>query len=294
MINQNLNPIVSIVLPVHNGEKYLRLAIESCLTQTFQDFELILVDDKSSDGSFETMKEYAEKDTRIKIIRNYENKKLPASLNIGFNEAIGQFYTWTSDDNILQNDFLELMIQEIKRTGADIVYSDYIAIDENGNEIEICRVGKPNEFPLPGSIGASFIYRKKVHESLNGFDTSLFLIEDYDFWVRSYLKGFRYSYINATPYKYRRHSTSLTESAKKKINKKIADYRFELRDKIKLNKSESVAMKVQLIRQNWKGLTFSQTSTLIYEILTNEPKQILTLVSLGTIALFKKYFSFVK
>ena len=89
----------SIVLPTYNGEEFLSNSIESVINQTFQDWELIIVNDCSTDNSLSIAEEYFKKDNRIRIINNAENKKLPESLNIGFREAKGDYFTWTSDDN---------------------------------------------------------------------------------------------------------------------------------------------------------------------------------------------------
>lgn len=82
-------PLVSIVLPVYNGEKYLASAIESILAQSYRNWELILVNDCSTDRSLEIMENYAGKDARIRVVQNAENLKLPRSLNAGFAEAKG-------------------------------------------------------------------------------------------------------------------------------------------------------------------------------------------------------------
>src|SRR5436190_21740360 len=91
------NPKVSIVLPTYNRAKYLKLSIDSCLIQTFKDFELIIVDDCSKDETPQTIKSYT--DPRIRYHRNESNQRLPRSLNIGFSLAKGEYLTWTSDDN---------------------------------------------------------------------------------------------------------------------------------------------------------------------------------------------------
>ena len=92
-------PLVSIVLPVYNGEKYLRESLDSILAQTMEDWELIAVDDCSKDATPQILADYAASDSRIRVMRNAENQRLPRSLNIGFAEARGEFLTWTSDDN---------------------------------------------------------------------------------------------------------------------------------------------------------------------------------------------------
>lgn len=273
MKNLEIKPTISIVLPVHNGERYLYQAIESCIKQTFKEFELIIVDDKSTDNSLKIAQKWAEKDSRIRIITNKTNKKLPLSLNIGFAEAIGKYYTWTSDDNILSENFLEIMLEGIRNNNADIVYSDYIAITEDNREIEVAKVARPENFPLSGGIGASFLYRREVHESLNGFDPSLFLLEDYDFWVRAYLTGFRYVFLECTPYRYRRHGLSLTETAKKKIASGTVKYRYKLREKLKLSKDKAILMRIELLTQGYHTLKIQQTLLLCWEILLNKIKR---------------------
>ncbi|HXL56803.1 MAG TPA: glycosyltransferase family 2 protein, partial [Chitinophagaceae bacterium] len=104
-----LQPAISIVLPTYNGSKYIRTSIESCLNQTFTDFELIIVNDCSTDNTASIIEEYAAKDSRIIIIHNAFNKKLPLSLNTGFDIAKGKYHTWTSDDNYFAPNALEIL-----------------------------------------------------------------------------------------------------------------------------------------------------------------------------------------
>ena len=84
-----MDKLVSIVLPTYNGQKYIKDAIDSVLAQSYQNWELIIVNDCSQDNTLKIINEYAQKDSRIKIINNDVNKKLPASLNIGFEAAKG-------------------------------------------------------------------------------------------------------------------------------------------------------------------------------------------------------------
>ena len=107
-------PKVSIIMPVYNGEKYLEEAIQSILLQTFQDWELWLVNDCSTDSSLKIMEKYAGENDKIQIITNSENYQLPRSLNIGFRHARGTYLTWTSDDNFYQPDAVEVMVRELE------------------------------------------------------------------------------------------------------------------------------------------------------------------------------------
>ena len=80
----NQNPLISIVLPTYNGTKYIRQSIDSVLSQTLKDFELIIVDDCSTDNTKEVVSAYT--DQRIRYIRNEQNLRLPGTLNVGFKE----------------------------------------------------------------------------------------------------------------------------------------------------------------------------------------------------------------
>ncbi len=213
------NELISIILPVYNGEPFLAEAIESCLNQSYKNYELIVVNDCSTDESLNIANSYALKDSRIIVIDNKENKKLPASLNIGHNAAKGNYITWTSDDNILKNDFLERHLQSLKKNKADVVYSNYDIIHTDSSLKRMHTAGPTEHLLFGNKIGASFMYKKMVFETLKGFDTSLFLLEDYDFWLRASLK-FNFFHLKESLYKYRLHHNSLTSKIAKDISQR--------------------------------------------------------------------------
>lgn len=207
-------PLISIILPVHNGKRYLRQSIQSCLDQTYLNFELIIVNDASTDSTLQIAEDFAGMDNRVQIITNNINQKLPASLNIGHRQARGDFITWTSDDNIYQKDALTTLYKTIVQQKADIVYCDYLLIDEVGTLVGKT-ILKPIEFLLfYGVIGACFLYRKEVFERNGGYNDKLFLIEDHDFWLRALKHSHFYKIENPGYYYYRYHADSLTERMK--------------------------------------------------------------------------------
>ena len=145
------NPVISIVLPVYNGQRYVKDSIASCLNQTLTDFELIIVDDCSQDRTPAIVDEFAQMDTRVKVIRNKQNRKLPASLNVGFARARGSYHTWTSDDNVYAPTALKEMLVYLQtHPHLDAVYCDYIKIDEKTGQVrewivkEIDYIGRGN------------------------------------------------------------------------------------------------------------------------------------------------------
>ena len=111
ILNQG-SPKVSIVLPTYNGAKYIRQCINSCLNQTYNNIELIIVDDGSKDETPDIIKSY--KDERIKYIMHARNLGLPYALNTGFRNAVGEYLTWTSDDNYYTKKAIETMLSFIK------------------------------------------------------------------------------------------------------------------------------------------------------------------------------------
>lgn len=211
---------ISIILPVYNGEKYLSQSIESCLNQTYKNIELIIVNDCSTDGSINIANLYLESDDRVRIINNKENKKLPASLNVGHREAKGDFITWTSDDNFYELNALEELLKSLLEKEADIVYSNIFLIDNLGNRIREVRLGAFESIIFGNVIGSCFLYKRNVFEKNNGFNETLFLIEDYDFWLRAILHS-KYYKLDRFLYNYRKHEGSLTNQINTVKDKQI-------------------------------------------------------------------------
>ncbi|RZJ99977.1 MAG: glycosyltransferase [Flavobacterium sp.] len=213
-------PFISIVLPTYNGSRYIGQSIESCLAQSFHNFELIIVNDCSTDNTLEIINEFAKADARVVVINNTFNKKLPLSLNTGFEVARGDYYTWTSDDNFYSKDALATMINVCEHDNTiDLVYADYTLIDENGKITGSRTFGDINKsFSKWLGCGACFLYKKSVHQQNNGYRPEAFLIEDYDFFVRAFAQNKFYYLPNTDLYFYREHSASLTSTQNTFIN----------------------------------------------------------------------------
>lgn len=235
----NNSPKISIVLPIYNREKLLPKAIESCLNQTFTDFELIIIDDCSKDKSFEIAKEYAKQDQRIKVIRNEPNKRLPASLNIAFKEARGQYFTWTSDDNLLHENALAKM-NDVLDNSPDIglVYTDYTLIDEHGKVGSRMHQEPPEFLPIRDCVGACFLYRADIAKMVGGYNENMHLVDDYEYWLRFGLVT-KFAHIPESLYFYMVHNQSLTTERKaeaqkaKRALKELFKDKYTIPDKIK-------------------------------------------------------------
>lgn len=209
--------MISIVLPVYNGERFLKESIESILAQSYRNFELIIVNDCSTDNTSSIIEEYQRQDSRIKIIHNESNQKLPKSLNIGFANAIGKYFTWTSDDNIMLPDALEELLHCLECKNADLAFSRCFFIDAKGDTFGKTPIYKDlDEIYYNNIINASFLYKKEVHEELKGYDPDKILIEDYDFWIRAY-RRFSFTFCPKLLYKIRWHENNLGVLQKEKV-----------------------------------------------------------------------------
>lgn len=113
-------PRISIGVPFHNVEEYLPQCLDSILRQTFTDFEVIMVDDGSTDGSFEICQKYASKDSRFKLFHQ-ENGGVAKARNNCLRHMIGDFIAWVDSDDWIEDDYFERLIRTQERTGADMV-----------------------------------------------------------------------------------------------------------------------------------------------------------------------------
>lgn len=219
-------PKVSVVLPTYNGEKYIRESIDSVIAQTFSDWELIIVDDCSKDNTGIILDEYEKKDSRIRVIHNKDNQKLPKSLNIGFKESKGQYLTWTSDDNMYEKEALATMCNFLDiNTLCGMVRTDMHLIDENSKVFGESQPYSDSEMMFSNLVGACFMYRREAYEKVGEYNPDLFCVEDYDYWLRIMECYGNIGNIDNKLYRYRQHSGSLTEQKKDLVRAQLMKMR---------------------------------------------------------------------
>ena len=229
------NPLVSIVMPVWNGERYLFEAVQSILNQSYQNFELIIVDDASDDSTPEILAEVSKQDRRVKVITNQNNLRLPGSLNVGFGAAQGEWFTWTSDDNILEARCIQLLLSNALIMHSLFVFCDYKIIDEHGEVLKKYKTGPGELIYLENTVGACFLYHRDIAAILKGYSDEKFMFEDYDFWVRARKAGYSLNHIEGiSPYRYRLHSNQLSQ--KNKMPSDFIYYRYNLIPELKTKK----------------------------------------------------------
>ena len=198
--------MISIVLPTYNGEKYIRKSIESIINQTYENWELIVIDDCSTDSTNDIIQEYIASDSRITLYRNTSNLKLPASLNKGFSLSRGDYLTWTSDDNVFYSNALEVLYKKLKSNPElGLVFADMDYIDEYGRIVgHTSEVRTKKEIYYKNIVLACFMYTRKAYRKIGDYNVNRFLVEDYEYWLRI-VNEFEFEHINQTLYKYRKH-----------------------------------------------------------------------------------------
>lgn len=231
--------MISIILPSYNRASLIKQTIESCLNQTYPHFELIIVDDCSTDNSAEIIQKYLAKDSRIKFIQNKVNKKLPATLNIGFAAAKGKYFTWISDDNYFAPNAIELMVTSLNNNPEiGLVYADYITVDAQNKVISRIYQEEPEFLPIRDCVGACFLYRANIAKKVGLYNEQLFLIEDYEYWLRMGLTT-QLLHIPKPLYFYRLHGNSLTKTRMEEIRiaknnlKNIYSLKYKIPQKLK-------------------------------------------------------------
>ncbi|WP_447045833.1 glycosyltransferase [Vreelandella sp. H-I2] len=185
------NPAVSVLMPVYNGLPYLTEALDSLLNQTFQDFEIIAVNDGSTDGSAEVLASYASRDERVVIVTNEENIGLPRSLNKGLEKCRAALVARADADDRYRKDRLEKQVAFldahpevgvlscwVQKIKADGEFFSLVRFPTEDGEIRV-RELFVNSFSHPGVM-----FRRDLVRGVGGYDPEYWTSEDADLWSR--------------------------------------------------------------------------------------------------------------
>ncbi len=161
-------PRVSVGLPVYNGERYLRISIDSILAQTYRDFELIISDNASTDKTEQICREYASRDTRVRYHRNEKNIGAPANFNLAFALSQGEYLKWATSDDYVAPEMIEKCLDVLDRN-PDVVlcFPNAKLIDAEGNFLENYEDVLDLPFPRAGDRFTQLLRRIKLaHQHL--------------------------------------------------------------------------------------------------------------------------------
>jgi glycosyltransferase involved in cell wall biosynthesis len=207
-------PAISVILPVFNGEAYLRQAIDSILNQSFIDFELIIVNDGSTDRSQEIIQSYG--DTRIHAISNPSNLGLVGALNVGIKHARGKYIARQDQDDISDQDRLKLQFLKMEEDLVDICGTRWISIDSNGKALSTAQIPLSElaifsclATTVPFAHGSVMMRKSFMSEYHLQYDEK-YLAEDFYLWIRFAQAGARFANLDQALYFYRAHPQSLS------------------------------------------------------------------------------------
>lgn len=215
-----MGPVISAIMPVYNAAGFVREAVESVLEQTLNDFELIIVDDGSTDGSTEILQEYSNREPRIKLILNNANRGTAYACNRGLIAASGGYVCFTAADDIqFPERFAETVDYLNQNTDLDMVFFNYELIDECGRKL-----GRNLDFPRYLNNRNVLMHQLRRNYMWSGlvtlkrtpdivFDEELPCSVDYDLFLKLLIKGYRFGYIDKPLMYYRTHSQNISGDA---------------------------------------------------------------------------------
>ncbi len=185
-----MTSLISIGIPFYNAEKYLKFAIQSVIAQSYENWELILVDDGSSDNSLEVAQEFALKDARIRVICDGKNRKLPYRLNQLILESKGDFIARMDADDIMHPDRLKTQLNFLlKNDYVDLVSAGLVSIDDRN---KVCGFRGVNSLTTQLSSRFKFpivhptVMARKEWYVRNLYSLNYPRAEDFELWCRAY------------------------------------------------------------------------------------------------------------
>ncbi len=220
------NPLISIIIPVYNGSKYLKEAIDSALAQAYQNIEVIVVNDGSTDNSEEIIKSYG---TKVRYFKK-ENGGVSTALNLGIKEAKGEYISWLSHDDVYEVNKIEVQVKALTNLSQEkrdktILFSNYRIIDGQSKVIETCPIHLVHDiekfsnhlYPVIKGLvfGCTLLIPKRCFFEYGLFDVKRKTSQDTEMWMRLFPK---YSILFQKEYLFlsRRHLDQGTNSSRAK------------------------------------------------------------------------------
>ena len=187
------NPSVSIITPTYNRAGFLPEAISSVFAQTFTDFELIVLDDGSSDHTVSILKEWASKEPQRFRWTTHANMGQIKSVNKGFEMARGEYLFVLNSDDYLYPEGIQHLVEALrKHPDAVLSYGDWCVIDADGDLIAQTANSQLNPVQIVRdtiTVGAGVLYTRRLVEKIGGWNPDYPIMPDFEFWLKALLQG---------------------------------------------------------------------------------------------------------
>lgn len=219
-------PLISVIIPVYQAEAYLRSCLDSCLQQSFKEYELVAVNDGSRDNSLQILKEYAAKDRRIKIIEQ-SNQGLVLARKVGIRNSIGEYLFFLDSDDTIPDNALALLYEDAQRSKADLIIGDISICREDqhlirrtvntlpyGNDMEeiLCSILSKT---LVASLCGRLIRKKCIADV--SLPNDITIGEDFITNLFMCREGVTISLVNEILYNYVQHRSSMVNMGGKQV-----------------------------------------------------------------------------
>lgn len=231
-------PKISVIIPVYKVEQYLEDCIKSLLSQTFTDFEIILVDDGSPDNSGALCDKYAASDSRIKVFHK-ENGGVSSARNTGIKASKGEWICFVDSDDWVEPDYLEKLYKTVFEKQADVSICGFTMDVRKPEKIFTGREACVNVFCQKGFGGYSPLKLIKASLLKDGegvfYNENYKYLEDSEFFLRLFKKCRKVVWNNYPLYHYRENTSSVTQQ---KTNMQIVNHAFEVMKNIMQNETD--------------------------------------------------------
>lgn len=213
-----IQPLVSIIMPAYNAERFIEKSIESVLNQTYKNWELLIINDDSKDSTQTIIENYLKKDNRIKLYNQENNRGVAEARNKGIKISRGKYIAFLDSDDLWKNNKLQLQIEYMRKNEVYMTYTQYSYITENGGFIKDIEIPKTLNYKqaLKGNkIGCLTVVIDK--EKIGKIQMPNLKHEDYATWLNILKKGITAYGIQKNLAQYRKVSDSLSANKLKTI-----------------------------------------------------------------------------
>lgn len=215
------DPAITICIPAYKAERYIGETLASIRAQTWADWEVVVVEDGTRDGTEAIVAAFARSGPQsVTFLRHETNQGLPATRNTAISKARGDWIALIDSDDLWTPDHLEKTLARARETGADLVHSGVAMFDSDTGREEGLRVPSPEavaDFPRSLFLGhyiiqpSSVLLRRELCRRLGGFNPACRYVEDREFWLRLIRAGARVERVDAITCRYRQHAVAMTK-----------------------------------------------------------------------------------
>lgn len=295
---------LSVIVPVYNSEKYLRQCLDSLISQTYADMQIVLVNDGSKDGSGAICEEYKQKYSRIVKYLSKQNEGVMAAWIDGVKIADGEYIGFVDSDDYCDSTRFKAFMDSIELTDADITIGSYKTVDENGQihvvgkraeklEQGVCEKAKLEDIKNSFYLGPAFsalrwekvVKKQLIVNNMHYFDTKISMGDDIVFTIATLLDAKKISIIDDNGYYYRYNDASITHSFSQKrieelcrlyrnmdyiCNEKGYDACRNLEYKRQLSATISLLLKSNMkLKEKWRLLKELRNASEVRAVLSN-------------------------